>query len=222
MNGAMTIIASSAPLHRQPALMGILMGFAQLGVVSGPLIGGALTQYSTWRWCFYINLPIGGLVFFYMTFVNIPDRVEKAPPLTILRTLHHDLDLVGFVLLAPAAVQLLLALQWGGNTYAWNSATVIGLFCGAGATSIVWFLWNYRRGDNALIPLSMVRKQAVWSSSLTSMWIFVSLLLSSYFLPIYFQAIKGATPSTSGVDVLPSIISQLVTAVASGAIGESS
>ncbi len=132
--------------------------------------------------------------------MSIPDRIQKPPPLSIIRTIYLHLDLVGFALLAPSAIQLLLALQWGGNDYAWNSSTVIGLFCGAGATFLVWLAWNYHSGDGALIPASMATKQAVWSSSLCAMWIYTTQLLSAFFIPLYFQAVKDATPSQSGVD----------------------
>ncbi|KAH8885422.1 MFS general substrate transporter [Thozetella sp. PMI_491] len=218
MNGAMTIITAAVPLHRQPPLMGMLMAFAQLGVVCGPLIGGALTEYSTWRWCFYLNLPIGAAVFAYMVWVRIPDNSPKRPPLVVLKTIHRELDLVGFTLLAPSTIQLLLALQWGGNKYAWNSATIIGLLCGAGGTFIVWLVWNWRQGDAALIPLDMMKRRAVWSSATTGMSLFVNVMLVAYYLPIYFQSIKDVSPSKSGINVLPGILGQLVAAVSSGAL----
>jgi hypothetical protein len=133
--------------------------------------------------------------------------------------IHHHLDLVGFSLLAPSVILLLLALQWGGNKYAWNSPTVIGLFCGAGAIFFIWLVWNYRLGDTALIPSSMARKQSVWSSSLASMWINLGAILGPLFIPIYFQAIKDTTPFQSGVNILPNVIAQLVAAIISGTLG---
>lgn len=87
------------------------MGLSQLGVVLGPLLGGVFTTYTTWRWCFYINLPIGAIVAAGLFLVPIPDQFEKPNPWTVLRRLHLELDLFGFALIAPAAVQLLLALQ---------------------------------------------------------------------------------------------------------------
>jgi MFS family permease len=217
--GAMSIVANCVALHQQPTLIGIILGISQLGTTCGPLIGGAITQYATWRWCFYLNLPVGGIAFAYILIISLPDRVSKPPPLSIARMIHHHLDLVGFSLLAPSVILLLLALQWGGNKYAWNSPTVIGLFCGAGAIFFIWLVWNYRLGDTALIPSSMARKQSVWSSSLASMWINLGAILGPLFIPIYFQAIKDTTPFQSGVNILPNVIAQLVAAIISGTLG---
>jgi hypothetical protein len=112
---------------------------------------------------------------------------------------------------------LLLALQYGsGNTYAWNSSVVIGLFVGAGATFIAWFVWNYRLGDEALIPFSMMRKTVVWTASVSSAFLFGTVFCASFFLPIYFQAVLGTTPFISGVNLLPSILPTMVAAVGSG------
>lgn len=132
----------------------------------------------------------------------------------------HKLDLTGFVLFAPAAIQLLLALEYGQNQYPWDSATVIGLFCGAGGTFILFLIWEYRQGDKAMIPLSMVAKRNVWSSCLVIMSIFAILLCISYYLPVYFQAIKNESPMMSGVYILPSILSQLAVAVTSGVLSK--
>lgn len=217
-NGGITIIASSTPLHKRAALMGFLMGFCQLGVVSGPLLGGAFTEYTTWRWCFYINLPVGGLVTIFLLFVRIPDYKGKPLAADVLPKLHHLLDLVGFAVFAGAALQILLALQWGGVEHPWKSATTIGLLIGGAATFVVWGVWNSRKGEAALIPFALVKKRAVWSAALTQLFLFTNLFITSYFLPIFFQAVKGATPFMAGVYVLPSILSQLVVSVVSGVL----
>ncbi|KAJ5678899.1 hypothetical protein N7462_007143 [Penicillium macrosclerotiorum] len=238
MNGSLTIIASSVPLHKSPSLIGMMMGFCQLGIVLGPLLGGAFTEYASWRWCmypiiesfeagsltdyhhegFYINLPIGALVAVLLIFIEIPDQGSKPSIKSAANTITHNLDLIGFVLFAPAAIQLLLALEYGQNEFPWNSATVIGLFCGSGATLIVFLLWEYRMGDRAMIPLSMLAKRTVWSSCVVMFCIFAMVLSAAYYLPVYFQAIKDESPMMSGVYLLPSILAQLAFAVASGAL----
>ncbi|KAH0527546.1 hypothetical protein TsFJ059_002539 [Trichoderma semiorbis] len=218
LTGGLIIISACVPLHRRPVLVGVMLGVSQLGIVSGPLIGGALTEYTTWRWCFYINVPIGAVVVLFMIFVVIPDGSVKAGPLTVLRSIHRELDLVGFALLAPAVIQLLLALQYGGNQFSWNSSQVIGLFCGAGATGLVFCAWLLHRGDEALIPPSLAGTSAVWSASLTQMSLFTTVFLAAYFIPIYFQTVKGASPLLSGVYMLPAILAQLLGAVLSGAM----
>ncbi|KAJ4860086.1 major facilitator superfamily domain-containing protein [Trichoderma breve] len=201
LTGGLIIISACVPLHRRPVL-----------------VGGALTEYTTWRWCFYINVPIGAVVVLFMIFVVIPDGSVKAGPLTVLRSIHRELDLVGFALLAPAVIQLLLALQYGGNQFSWNSSQVIGLFCGAGATGLVFCAWLLHRGDEALIPPSLAGTSAVWSASLTQTSLFTTVFLAAYFIPIYFQTVKGASPLLSGVYMLPAIFAQLLGAVLSGAM----
>jgi hypothetical protein len=167
---------------------------------------------------FYINLPVGAVAAVAIILLRIPQQTVKPPAMTVLRQLHHKLDLIGFVLFAPAVLQLLLALQYGGNQFPWNSSRVIGLFCGSAATFVVWFLWNWRKGDGALLPPAMVGRTAVWTSG-----VYQGLLMSAnyggiYFLPVYFQAINNAGPMSSGVYLLPTILPQLVTAASSGFI----
>ncbi|EAQ84790.1 hypothetical protein CHGG_08804 [Chaetomium globosum CBS 148.51] len=156
ISGGLTITASAVPLEKRAPLTAMLMGVAQLGIAIGPLLGGAFTSYVTWRWCFYINLPIGGLLALGLLFLPIPDQYSKPSPRSSLRRLHRELDLLGFALIAPACIQLLLALSWGGSKLAWESPTIIGLFCGAGATGLLWIAWDWYRGDEALIPFSII------------------------------------------------------------------
>lgn len=111
---------------------------------------------------------------------------------------------------------LLLALMWGGNDYAWSSPRVIGLFCGALATFLVWILWNRYLGEDALIPPSMVAKTAVWVSALFQAMLMAAVFGVVYYLPIYFQAVKNVDALLSGVYLLPMIIPQLVFAAAAG------
>ncbi|KAI1775073.1 MFS general substrate transporter [Hypoxylon cercidicola] len=216
LSGSILIVSSCVPLERRPPLIGIVQGVAQLGTVIAPLIGGAFTTGYTWRWSFYINLPIGAVVAVPILFLHIPEQIPKQPAMKIVSKLHHHLDLLGFALLAPAIIQLLLALQYGGNQFAWNSSQVIGLFVGSGATFIVWGAWNYYRGDNALLPFSVMKRQVVWASALNYSFQMESLLGSTYWLPIYFQAVKGVSAILSGVYLLPTVLAQLLFTVLGG------
>lgn len=168
-----------------------------------------------------MNLPAGALVALLLVFIHIPERPASADKVS-LRDLPWRLDLFGFVLFAPAAVMFLMALEFGGTKYAWNSATVIGLFVGSAANSVLFLLWEKKQGDEAMIPLGMVAKRVVWTSMLASMFLMGGVLLTgSYYLPIYFQAIRGVSPFLSGVYVLPAILSNTILAVISGVLGQS-
>lgn len=130
------------------------------------------------------------------------------------------LDMIGFGIFAPSVIQLLLALEWGGNNYAWNSATIIGLFCGAGCMFIIFLLWERYKGEEAMIPLSLLRNRVVGIICCVAFFFFAMMQLVTYYLPIYFQAVRGDSPMISGVHLLPSILSQLLAILFSGAAGQ--
>ncbi|KAG9193099.1 hypothetical protein G6011_03134 [Alternaria panax] len=142
VNSAMTMLAGAVPTGESPVYTGIVLGTAQTGIVAGPLIGGALTEHATWRWCFYMNLLIGEAATALIAFVPIPERTLKSRiAVSLFRKVLPDLDLFGFALFVPPSVMLLLALQLGsGGTYAWGSSVVVGMFCGAGVCTIFFIL----------------------------------------------------------------------------------
>jgi hypothetical protein len=169
---------------------------------------------------FYINLPIGALVALAIAFIQIPEQTQKAKALSILPKLHKLLDFVGFFLFAPAVLQLLLALQYGGNDFAWRSSQVIGLFCGSAATFVAWLFWNRHKGDEALLPHSLISRRIVWVAGLFQALFMSALYGSVYYLPIYFQAINGVSAMMSGVYLLPTILPELVLAGVTGALSK--
>ncbi|KAK6225585.1 efflux pump [Colletotrichum tabaci] len=220
MNGALTIVSASSPIDKQPLMVGTMMGLSQMGIVCGPLVGGAFTQGASWRWCFYVNLPIGALAAVLLLTIRIPDHrsPEFASGQTRLKTIVSKLDLTGFLFFAGFAVMIELALSWGGSDYPWNSPTVIGLFCGAGVSLAIFVAWEHRVGDDAMIPGSVACRREVWSASLYLGFFSGALLCFSYYMPIYFQAVKGASALMSGVYLLSGILPQLVMAILSGAL----
>ena len=151
--------------------------------------------------------------------------VPESPNKTLLNgstlsTIYKRLDLTGFVLFAGSAAMLLLALEWGGTMFAWNSSRIVGLLCGGAATIIVFIFWERHVGDGAMIPLSMVRRRVVWSACLVTFFFFGTLILFTYYLPIYLQTVRGLSPLMSGVYVLPGIAGQMITATVSGILGD--
>jgi hypothetical protein len=168
---------------------------------------------------FYINLPIGGAVAIILLLINIPDQIIKEK-LSFFKLLTI-LDLIGFTLFLPASIMFFLALQYGGDQYGWGSSTVIGLFVGAGLTLIIFLLWEWRTGDEAMIPFSMLAKRTVWTSCVTRAFYMGDIVIVSYYLPIYFQTVKGVSPIRSGYYILPVVLIQMVFAGVSSGAGKS-
>lgn len=113
-----------------------------------------------------------------LTLISFPGK--KAPSQKTLLQRLGSLDLVGFSIFAPAAVMFILALEWGGSNYAWDSPTIIGLFAGAGAALIVFILWEKYMGARAMIPLSIISRTVIWCSSLY-MFFFIAAALTTIY-----------------------------------------
>ncbi|KAF2844652.1 efflux pump protein [Plenodomus tracheiphilus IPT5] len=218
INGGLTILMAAVPREKTPMYTGVFLGVSQTGIIGGPLIGGALTEHATWRWCFYINLPIGFIAAGFLMLIRISEVNRKDPfSFALVCKVIPELDLIGFALFVPTALMFLLALQFGsGNTYPWTSSTIIGLFCAAGVMAIIFILWERRVGDRAMIPSSLLRQRVVWTSCFHGASVTCSAMVASNWIPTYFQAVRGEGPTLSGVHVLPSILSQLLFVVVSG------
>ena len=148
--GGLVILATVIPLHKRPVWTGTLMSTFAIASIVGPLIGGALTEHVSWRWCFYINLPIGG---FTAAVVLVLCRIKRSATEEGSFVLKlKKLDGVGFVLIAGSISMLLLVLQFGGTTFAWKSSQIIGLFAGFAVVGILYIFWQLHLQDNALVP----------------------------------------------------------------------
>ncbi|KAI8957603.1 MFS general substrate transporter [Daldinia sp. FL1419] len=218
LNGSSTIIAATVPIAKRSFLNGIILGCFAVGQAAGPLIGGALTQGLTWRWCFYINLPLGGLVVFLFVFVvRLPvSRLSEKNTSLLERVL--DLDFVGFVIFASASIMFLIGLQWGGTEYPWNSPNVIGPMCGGVVAFIAVGFWFVYKGDSALLPPRLLRSRISIMITITSFLQSGGFVNSLYWLPVWFQAIRGVNALQSGIMLLPIILSQLFASVICGAL----
>jgi hypothetical protein len=167
---------------------------------------------------FYLNLPLGGAVALLLLLIRIPNEREKETS-SWANTLRQ-LDLVGFAAFAPAIIMLLLALSWGGSTYQWKSAKIIGLLCGAAVLFYVFLGWEYHKGDGAMIPLKLLWKRTISASLINGMLGGGALMQMNYFVPLWFQVVKNDSPTMSGVAMLPTVGSQMVFVIICGFLGE--
>ncbi|KAL2072439.1 hypothetical protein VTL71DRAFT_11782 [Oculimacula yallundae] len=217
VTGTTTIIAATVPMNRRALVMGIGMACLALGQTVGPVLGGVLTSVS-WRWCFYINLPLVGVVAILLGFfIKFPVTRLTTTNLTVSERIL-TIDLLGFVGFAAACILLLLGLEWGGDTHAWNSATIIGLLSGGVVMFAILICWFIYKGDTALIPPRLSKNRINLAIGITAFVQSGGVFTAAYWLPIWFQGVKGASPLHSGTMILPSIISQLIASVACGGL----
>ncbi|KAL1852792.1 hypothetical protein Daus18300_012036 [Diaporthe australafricana] len=213
--GAMMTIAQTVPLEKRPAFMGIIGGVYGLASVIGPLLGGAFTNNVTWRWCFYINLPLGGLT--AAGFLLKPSAADK--PVAKNQSWGDTvkkMDPVGSVAFVAANVCLLLALQWGGVTYTWSSGRVISLLVVFSVVLVAFVALQLFIEDNATIPTRIAGQRSIAFASLFGICCGGSFFILTYYIPIWFQAIKGDDPVASGIHFLPFILPEIFGIIISG------
>ncbi|KAI4781339.1 hypothetical protein E4T52_03717 [Aureobasidium sp. EXF-3400] len=184
-----------------------------IGIMLGPLLGGVLTQRVTWRWCFYINLPIGAVTVLFLVLFFHPPKANRTD--TSVQKMA-SLDFVGLLLFAPATIIILLALQWGGLVYAWGSATIVGLFVGAAVLTAIFAFWQRHKGDDAMIPPKLFTQRVVFFACLTELFAMGTVYVATYYLPQWFQIVKGVSPIRSGVMYLPLSMSDVASALMVG------
>lgn len=178
-------------------------------------MGGVLTDTIGWRWCFWINLPIGAItVAGIATVMKTPEKLENNKT---FKEKLKEIDYIGPLLFMPAIICLLLALQWGGAVYAWNSPAIIGLFCAFGAIIPIWIWSQIKLGETATIPVRIVKQRTVLASSVYSFF-FGSFQVLCLYIPLYFQAVKGSTATQSGIQSLPLILAATVAAIIGGVL----
>jgi hypothetical protein len=168
---------------------------------------------------FWINLPIGGITAIVLSLIQIPNASEASTSRQTFSAHFNRLDFPGLLFFAPTCIMLLLALDWGGVTYPWSSATVIGLFCGCVGALIVFLLVERYQKDIAMIPLSMLRMPIFSCAGLTAALNSGSLVTTTFYLPIWFQSVKNVGPILSGVYILPMIGSVILSSVLTGQLG---
>ncbi|KAL9093239.1 MAG: hypothetical protein Q9159_000416 [Coniocarpon cinnabarinum] len=215
ISGSVAIMVAITPLKDRPMWMGLVGAFMGIASVVGPLLGGAFTTNVSWRWCFYINLPIGGVVMvMILIFLKSSEALERKPP--HWREQVKRLDPLGNILFMPAVVCLLLALQWGGTKYPWSDGRIISLLVVFGVLLILWFASQVYQKEYATLPLHVMKNQTI----LAGFWMVImtgsAMLTITYWLPTWFQAIKGASAAHAGVMNIPLILSLVIASTGSG------
>ncbi|MCJ1474940.1 hypothetical protein MMC13_003600 [Lambiella insularis] len=214
-SGCYTIVAFSVPPARRPAFTGILGATYGVASVIGPLLGGVFTDKATWRWCFYINLPVGGAAaaIIFLTF-RTPAAAKPAQATLLEKVLQ--MDPIGTSTIMAAVICYLLALEWGGVTKTWRDSSVIGTLVGFVLLLVVFGVNEWFQGDRALLQGRLLKKRIVLVGSMYTISLAGAFFALLYYLPIYFQVVSGVSPSQSGVRNLPLVISVSLFTIISG------
>ncbi|GAM88797.1 hypothetical protein ANO11243_068310 [Dothideomycetidae sp. 11243] len=214
--GAILIVAATVPLAKRPLYTGLIGAMYGIASVAGPLMGGAFTDHVTWRLCFYINLPLGLVTALFIIFFFNPTSSHQVVGKKSFLEWAMIFDLPGLFTLLPTVICLLLALQWGGSKYPWHDGRIIALFVIFGLLAIVFGVIQWKMGENATVPFHVARNRTVAASAWFSAFLGGSFFVFIYYLPIWFQAIKGASATKSGVMSIPLVLSLVVASLISG------
>ncbi|KAI3323478.1 MFS general substrate transporter [Xylariaceae sp. AK1471] len=216
-SGALLILAHSVPLAKRPLYTGLIGSVYGVASVAGPLLGGVFTDKVTWRWCFFINLPIGAVTLVVIA-LFFPDPAQKKPAKETFMERLMRFDPIGTLIFIPAIVSLLLALQWGGTTYAWNNGRIIGLFVVFGVLIFAFLFVQWRQQENATVPPRIFRNRTVWAGSFFAFSIGSAFFLFVYYIPIWFQSVQGVSAVNSGIRNLPLLLSVVVSSLLAGGL----
>jgi EmrB/QacA subfamily drug resistance transporter len=208
MANAFTVIGDLFPPAERGKYQGILASVFGLSSVIGPAVGGYLTDTLSWRWIFYVNLPVGAVALAVLL-TMFPDIRPNRP--------HRGLDVLGATALVGAVVPLLLALSWGGSSYPWLSAPVLGMF-GLALAMAVAFILIERRAPEPILPLDLFGNRivsiALLATALTAVAMFGALL----FIPLFIQAVTGSSATGSGAILTPMMVVMVLASTTSGQI----
>lgn len=203
---ATALIADVIPLRERGKYQGALGAVFGVTTVLGPLLGGLFTDHLSWRWAFYVNVPIAVIVIL-MAARTIPGIRPGSKP---------KIDYLGVLFVALGSTGLILATSWGGTQYAWGSATIITLFAGS-LIALAIFVQVELRAAEPILPMRLFRGRVFTMASVLSFIVGFGMMGSITFLPTFMQFVGGATATSSGLRMLPMVIGLLLTAIASGA-----
>jgi EmrB/QacA subfamily drug resistance transporter len=205
--GAIATIGDLVSPRERGQYMGYIMAAMTLAMVAGPLVGGYITDSLSWRWIFYINMPIGGAALIYLALtLHVP-----------LHKVKHKIDYLGAALLTVAASSLVLLTTWGGTQYPWRSAQIMGLGAAAIA-STAGFIAAERRAAEPVIPLHVFRNRNFSLVAAMSFLLGLALFGAITFLPLYQQTVQHLSATESGLMLIPLLIGSTVTALIAGRI----
>lgn len=214
-SGAYIIIGHVFPLHIRPICISSIAIVFAVAAVLGPVMGGIFTADLTWRWCFYINLPFGGVTVAALFFFLPPIKGPEVSSVSIVEKLKK-VDFIGLLIFIPTVTCLLLALQWGGSTYPWNDGRIIALFVLSGVLAIAFVAFEHWKGDEATMPIRIITQRSVAAAAWNAFCNGAAFFLLIYYIPFWQQVIRNASAADSGISLLPFILGVVIMATLVG------
>ena len=195
-------IVSPRERGKYQGMMGASFGLAS---IVGPAAGGFITQHWTWRWLFFVNLPIAVLTLFVIWFyMHVPNEKRK-----------HTIDVWGSVTLSLGIASVLLATVWGGVQYPWDSWQIIGLY-GCAAILLIAFAWIETRAPEPVLPLKLWKSSIFTFSNIAGVGVAMSMFGAIFFLPVFAQGVVGNSVVDTGAILVPMLVAMIVTSVLGG------
>ncbi|KAK9761067.1 hypothetical protein K7432_014317 [Basidiobolus ranarum] len=195
------IISKIIPIRERGKYQGILSAIVAFSSVLGPLLGGVFTDDTTWRWAFYVNLPIGVVTIIVVYFfLHLPIKQSS-----LLEKIKR-IDFIGTLLLLGFIITLLLPTQWGGSTYPWNSPEIISLYCVSGALLIAFIVVEYRFAAEPIVPCRLFSMRTPLFSFISVFFYGMFFFGLIYYIPLYYQIVRGDSAITSGLELLPMVL----------------
>ncbi|KAF8926570.1 major facilitator superfamily-domain-containing protein [Dissophora ornata] len=211
MSMVMIIITDLVSLRDRGKYQGIIGAVFGFSSVIGPLLGGVFTDKASWRWAFFVNLPIG-----LITIAAVVKLLHLPHTKGSFKEKLKRVDMLGSLTLVIGLVLVLLPLNWGGSTYAWNSPLVIGLFCAGFAVLLIFCFVEWKVALEPIIPFRLFKSRTNVAVFLTCMFIGMGFFGIMFFMPLFFQIVRQETATSSGLEMLPLIVGLLIASIASG------